>query len=51
MGAWGARIGALVITTITATSIVFEIAGPILCKLGLKKAGEISIQGPKTPRS
>jgi len=42
MGDWGAKIGTLVITTITATSIVFEIVGPILCKFGLKKAGEIS---------
>ena len=38
---WGATIGAAVITTITATSIVFEIIGPIACKIGLKKAGEI----------
>lgn len=41
LGPWGARIGALVITTVTATSIVFEIVGPILCKVGLQKAGEI----------
>ena len=42
-GSWGAELGALVITTITATSIIFEIVGPILCKLGLQKAGEISV--------
>jgi Kef-type K+ transport system membrane component KefB len=38
---WGADIGAAVITTVTATSIIFEIIGPITCKLGLRKAGEI----------
>jgi Kef-type K+ transport system membrane component KefB len=38
---WGATIGAAVITTVTATSIIFEIIGPITCKFGLKKAGEI----------
>lgn len=43
-GEWGARIGVLVITTITATSIIFEIVGPILCKIGLYKAGEIPYQ-------
>jgi Kef-type K+ transport system membrane component KefB len=41
LGSWGADLGALVITTVTATSIIFEIVGPILCKLGLLKAGEI----------
>ena len=41
LGAWGARIGTIVITTVTATSVIFEIVGPILTKLGLKKAGEI----------
>jgi Kef-type K+ transport system membrane component KefB len=51
LGPWGARIGTLVITTITATSIVFEIAGPIFCKLGLKKAGEIPIQASKLRKS
>ena len=40
-------VGALVITTITATSIIFEIAGPILCKLGLQKAGEIPTYSSK----
>lgn len=34
-------IGASVITTITATCIVFEIIGPILTKVALTKAGEI----------
>jgi len=41
LGAWGARIGTMVITTVTATSVIFEIVGPILTKIGLKKAGEI----------
>jgi Kef-type K+ transport system membrane component KefB len=37
----GASIGLSVITTVTATSIFFEIIGPILTKIGLTKAGEI----------
>jgi len=37
----GDYIGATVITTITATSIIFEIIGPILTKFALTKAGEI----------
>jgi Kef-type K+ transport system membrane component KefB len=37
----GASIGLTVITTVTATSIFFEIIGPILTKIGLTKAGEI----------
>ncbi len=40
------RIGTAVITTITATSIVFEILGPILTKIALKKAGEIDQDRP-----
>ena len=51
LGPWGARLGALIITTITATSIIFEIVGPILCKLGLQKAGEISNQSFNQPNS
>ncbi|MBN2586552.1 MAG: cation:proton antiporter [Candidatus Fermentibacteraceae bacterium] len=35
------EIGAVVITTITATSIVFEIVGPICAKYALSRAGEI----------
>ena len=38
-----ARIGITVITTITATSIFFEIVGPILTKISLQKAGEITV--------
>ncbi len=41
LGPWGARIGSTVITTVTATSIIFEIVGPILARIGLTKAGEI----------
>jgi hypothetical protein len=37
----GTMIGATVITTITATCIVFEIIGPICAKIALQKAGEI----------
>ena len=36
-----ATIGAVVLTTITATCIFFEIIGPILTKVALTKAGEI----------
>jgi Kef-type K+ transport system membrane component KefB len=39
---WGADIGATVITTVTASSIIFELIGPVTCKIGLKKAGEIA---------
>jgi Kef-type K+ transport system membrane component KefB len=51
LGPWGAQLGALIITTITATSIIFEIVGPILCKLGLQRAGEIPVQDSKQPKS
>jgi len=37
----GSAIGTKVITTITATCIVFEIIGPILAKYALGKAGEL----------
>lgn len=40
-GSHGSYIGASIITTITATSIIFEIIGPILAKVALTKAGEI----------
>jgi Kef-type K+ transport system membrane component KefB len=42
-GETGAYIGKTVITTVTATSIFFEIIGPILTKIGLKKAEEIGV--------
>lgn len=41
LSAHGAYIGSTVITTIAATSILFEIIGPILTKIALEKAGEI----------
>lgn len=37
----GDKLGATVITTVTATCILFEIIGPIFAKLALQKAGEI----------
>ena len=40
----GDRLGAMVITTVTATCIFFEIIGPILTKVALKKAGEIQVE-------
>jgi hypothetical protein len=40
-------IGAIVLTTITATCIFFEIIGPILTKIALTKAGEIQSEEPK----
>ncbi|MGM0462929.1 MAG: cation:proton antiporter [Fibrobacterota bacterium] len=36
----GDHIGNVVFTTITATSVIFEILGPILTKYALKKSGE-----------
>jgi Kef-type K+ transport system membrane component KefB len=36
-------IGSVLITTVTATSIVFEIVGPLLTKIALQKAGEIKV--------
>lgn len=38
----GSHIGTKVITTITATCLVFEIIGPILTKYALGKAGELN---------
>ncbi len=40
-------IGSSVLATITATCIFFEIIGPILTKIALKKAGEIPDTQPK----
>jgi Kef-type K+ transport system membrane component KefB len=37
----GAHIGGVVITSVTATCIFFEVIGPILTKIGLERAGEI----------
>jgi len=41
-----AMIGAVVLTTVTATCIFFEIIGPILTKVALTKAGEIPHEEP-----
>jgi Kef-type K+ transport system membrane component KefB len=41
LGEHGAGIATAVITTVTATSVVFEIIGPIMAKVALRKAGEI----------
>ena len=41
LGPKGIEIGTTVLTTVTATCIFFEIIGPVLTKIGLKKAGEI----------
>ena len=43
LGETGALIGRSIITTVTATSIFFELIGPILTKIGLRKAGEINV--------
>ncbi len=37
----GDQLGTIVLTTVTATCIVFEMIGPILTKFALQKAGEI----------
>ncbi len=41
LGLRGEGIGSIVITSITATSLIFEIIGPVLTRIGLEKAGEI----------
>ncbi|MCK5860936.1 MAG: cation:proton antiporter [Candidatus Hydrogenedentes bacterium] len=45
-GEAGAWIGTTIITMVTATSVVFEVIGPILTKIALRRAGEI----PKTAK-
>ena len=40
-GTHGTEIGNIIITTVTATSIFFELLGPVLTKIALQKAGEI----------
>jgi Kef-type K+ transport system membrane component KefB len=42
LGEHGAEIGTAVLTTVTATSVIFEIIGPIMAKVALRRAGEIS---------
>ena len=41
LGETGAAIGRTVLTTVTATSIFFELIGPVLTRAGLSRAGEI----------
>ena len=41
LGPAGVEIGNTVITTISATCIIFELIGPITTKIALKRAGEI----------
>jgi hypothetical protein len=36
----------MVITSVTATSLIFEVVGPILTKVALEKAGEIPHESP-----
>jgi Kef-type K+ transport system membrane component KefB len=38
----GISLGNIILTSITATCIIFEIIGPILTKIALQKAGEIN---------
>ncbi len=45
----GDQIGSTIFTTITATSVFFEIIGPIAAKFGLKKAGEIKKDNEHIP--
>jgi len=44
LGEAGKNLGILVVNTIAATTIVFEIIGPIATKFAIKKAGEIGKQ-------
>jgi NhaP-type Na+/H+ or K+/H+ antiporter len=47
----GTIIGSMVMATIMASSIFFEIVGPILVKVALQKAGEIPSEIPKHPNT
>ncbi len=47
LGAHGLNIGSTVITTVTVTSILFTIVGPILTKVALTKSGEITVKNKK----
>jgi hypothetical protein len=39
----GDQIGTVILTTVTATCIFFEIIGPILTRIALEKTGEINV--------
>lgn len=43
LGPAGELLGSAVITTISATCIIFELIGPITTKIALKRAGEIPV--------
>ena len=45
LGVQGADIARIIITTVTAATIFFELVGPILAKYALDKAGEIPHDG------
>ena len=47
-GEAGAWIGTTIITTVTATSVIFEIIGPILTRIALTRAGEIPAKTSRT---
>jgi Kef-type K+ transport system membrane component KefB len=40
-GTAGVRLGGLIITLVTATSVIFELMGPLLTRMALRRAGEI----------
>ncbi len=44
LGEAGKQLGSLVINTIAATTVFFEIVGPIAAKVALTKAGEINVK-------
>ncbi|MBW1668803.1 MAG: hypothetical protein JRJ66_12265, partial [Deltaproteobacteria bacterium] len=50
LSTWAARekpdVGAALLSTILATTVVFEVAGPILTKHSLVKGGEVKIVNP-----
>jgi len=39
------EVGGIIFTTIIATTVIYELIGPICTKIALEKAGEISISG------
>jgi len=39
------QIGSIIFTTIVATTVVYELIGPICTKFALEKAGEINLSG------
>jgi hypothetical protein len=39
------QIGGLIFTTIVATTVIYELIGPICTRIALEKAGDISVSG------